>query len=162
MKEEKPKKHWSKDPDESVIEYLKRILDVGWIQVILAFLTFLLAYATFYLTFCGKDPSMDVEAETVIDVEKSIEDSVLTYVADIESTINIEDIPTNIDSVQHPDVQLITTFKVLCMDFANKTRELYNTPNVTKFSGKSIDDFLTIEKSWDAKMGSRRECLEKM
>lgn len=157
MKENKAKTHWIKDPEESVLEYLKRILDASWIQVIIALMSLIFGILTYY----GKDSSNDVEAESVSDV-KVLEENVLTYVADIESTINLEDIPTDIDSVQHPDVLLIKTFKILCLDFANKTRELYNTPSVSKFGGKSLDDFMTIEKSWDARMGSRRECLMKL
>lgn len=42
MKQEKSKVHWNKDPEETLFEYLRRILDVGWIQVILAILSLII------------------------------------------------------------------------------------------------------------------------
>ena len=162
MKKEKSKTNWSKETDESVLDYLRRILDANWIQVILAFLTLIVAILSLYVACGGNNSSKD--DDEVIDVDEAIiaEESVLKHLADIESTIKLEDIPTNIDSVNHPDLQLIKTFKLLYLDFANKTRELYNTPSVSKFETNSFEDFLTIEKSWDARMGSRRECMEKI
>lgn len=162
MKEEKTKTNWGKESNESVLEYLKRILDSNWIQVIIALLSLIIASLTFYLTFLSKEVNSFNDSDKVEDVELITEENVLSYLGDIESTIKLEDMPSNLDSVQHPDIKLIKTFKLLCLDFANKTRELYNTPSVSKFGDKSFDDFLAIEKSWDDRMGSRRECIGKI
>lgn len=94
--------------------------------------------------------------------DELIRDSVMEYISTIESTFNIEDIPISMDSVCYPDIHMIKNFKILCLDFANETRELYNTPSVTKYKNKSFHDLLLIEQSWDDKMVKRRENLEKM
>ena len=93
--------------------------------------------------------------------EMLVRDSVIEYVSALETSINEVRLSNNIDTL-NLDINLISKFKYLCLDFANKTRELYNTPSVSKYENKSLDDILVIEKSWDNLMSGRKETLRKL
>lgn len=151
-------KHWGFLPNENIFQYIKRIVTYfkWWtiISLLVALPGAILGCIQLYDYFSKEEVS--------ISEEEAIREDVMVSVSTIESTFNFEDFPINVDTILHPDVCMIKKFKLLCLDFANRTRELYNTPAVTKYKSKSFDELLEIEKSWDDKMVNRRERLEKI
>lgn len=89
-------------------------------------------------------------------------DSVLTYISMIESTMSNEESWLNVDAEKHPDVKLVRSFKIHTLDFANATKEIYNTPSITQYKDKSFDELLNIEKSWDDKLSHHQKSFDKL
>lgn len=151
-------KHWGFLPNENIFQYIKRIVTYFKWWTILSILVALpgavLGCIQLYDYFSKEETSLSEERVMI--------ESVMESVSTVESTFNFEDFPVVVDTILHPDVSMIREFKILCLDFANRTRELYKTPAVTKYKSKSFDELLEIEKSWDDKMINRREGLEKI
>lgn len=99
-----------------------------------------------------KDHQEKPDTGVNVNNDELLKDSVIHVISELERTINTEEIILNIDTIEHPEVTKIKKFNFLTLDLANKTKELYNTPNVTNYKDKEFEELLKIELSWDVIM----------
>lgn len=141
----KQKSSWSKNVDESMLEYLKRILDANWIQVILAFLSLVIAILTFYYTvFKGNDEEKEIVVK-VAQLDISMRDSLINNIAVLNEVANTSEIPLQLDSIEDRNIILIKNFKMLCLSIASTWKEQLNTPAVTSISNLDANEMIEIE-----------------
>lgn len=147
----KHKTNWSKNGDESMLEYLKRILDANWIQVILAFLSLVVAFITLYYTvFKGSDEEKEIVVK-VTQVDVSLRDSLINNIEVLNEAANTAEIPVNLDSLEERNIILIRNFKMLCLSIAGTWKEQLNTPVITSLTNMDVNEMMEIEHRNDVK-----------
>lgn len=140
------KNNWSKCADESVIAYLKRILDANWIQVIIAFISLIFsAIATVATVKSCSNESKEVVVEQKKSECEMLRDSIMSKISIIESTFQPEKIPMNLDSVKERNIILIKDFKVKSIEAATLLRELLNEPKLTEFAHLDVQELYNLD-----------------
>lgn len=145
-KKNNKKNNWSKCADESVIAYLKRILDANWIQVIIAFIGLIFsAVATVATVKSCSNESKEVVVEQKKSECEMLRDSIMSKISIIESTFQPEKIPMNLDSVKERNIILIKDFKVKSIEAATLLRELLNEPKLTEFAHLDAQELYNLD-----------------
>lgn len=157
--EEKEIVIWIKLSGETYRDYFKRIIrQISWGFII----TFLLTVPGTIVACLVLSDRCSSEPESEIIINEILRDSVNQNVDAIEATFHPEEIPGNIDTVANRDIMLIKQFKMYSLEFSNNVRELYNTPRVTDYKDKKLDEIVTLGKNWDEKRHACKEVSKKL